>query len=370
MTALADLLDSLTVEGKLYEKLEGGKVRCLACGHRCVINPGRRGVCKVRFNREGKLMVPWGYVAGLQADPIEKKPFYHFMPGTDALTFGMLGCDMHCPFCQNWLTSQALRDPASEVAGRFVRRVTPEALVRLALESGASTIASSYNEPLITIEWAADIFRLAKQHGLKTVFVSNGHATPEALDFIAPHLDGYKVDLKTMDAREYRKLGGSLEVVLETIRAAHARGLWVEVVTLVIPGYNDSTDMLMEAARFIASVSPDIPWHVTAFHPDYKMTDPPATSVRTLIKAAEIGEEAGLRFVYAGNLPGHVGPYEHTRCPHCGEVLIERWGYILKQYNITAEGTCPKCGAAIPGVWPKDPKQVRLGGPGMPRWIW
>ncbi len=370
MTALADLLDSLTAEGKLYEKLEGGKVRCLACGHRCVINPGRRGACKVRFNREGKLMVPWGYVAGLQADPIEKKPFYHFMPGSDALTFGMLGCDMHCPFCQNWLTSQALRDPASDMAGRFVRRVTPETIVQLALESGASTIASSYNEPLITIEWAADIFRLAKQHGLKTVFVSNGHATPEALDFIAPYLDGYKVDLKTMDAREYRKLGGNLEVVLETIRAAHARGLWVEVVTLVVPGYNDSTDMLMETARFVASVSPDVPWHVTAFHPDYKMTDPPATSVRTLIKAAEIGEEAGLRFVYAGNLPGHVGPYEHTRCPHCGAVLIERWGYILKQYNITAEGKCPKCGASIPGVWPRDLKRVRLGGPGMPRWIW
>ncbi len=367
---LADLLDSMTVEGKLYEKLDDGSVRCLACGHRCVIKPGRRGVCKVRFNRDGKLMVPWGYVAGLQADPIEKKPFYHFMPGSDALTFGMLGCDMRCPFCQNWLTSQALRDPASDLAGRYVRQVTPEQIVQAALETGASTIASSYNEPLITIEWAADIFRLAKQHGLKTVFVSNGHATREALTFIRPYLDGYKVDLKTMNPREYHKLGGNLDRVLETIRMAYEMGLWVEVVTLVIPGYNDSTEELMEAARYIASVSPDIPWHVTAFHPDYKMTDPPPTSVETLRRAAEIGQEAGLHFVYAGNLPGYVGEYEHTFCPQCHTLLIKRWGYILQEYHLTADGRCPKCGAKIAGVWPEDPNQVRLGGPGMPRVVW
>ncbi len=370
MTTLAEVLDGLTVEGKLYEKMEGGRVRCLACGHRCVINPGRRGACKVRFNRDGKLMVPWGYVAGLQADPIEKKPFYHFMPGSDALTFGMLGCDMHCPFCQNWLTSQVLRDPAADVASRFIRRITPEEMVQLALESGASTIASSYNEPLITIEWAADIFRLAKQRGLKTVFVSNGHATSEALEFLKPWLDGYKIDLKTMNAREYRKLGGNLDRVLETIRLAYETGFWVEVVTLVIPGYNDSVDMLMAAARAIAEVSPDIPWHVTAFHPDYKMTEPPPTSVQTLIRAAEIGQEAGLRFVYAGNLPGQVGDYEHTFCPHCGRLLIKRWGYVLQEYHITAEGTCPQCGAKIPGVWPDDPAKVRLGGPGWPRVVW
>ncbi len=370
MTTLADLLDGLTVEGALYERLEGGKVRCLACGHRCIINPGRRGVCKVRFNRDGKLMVPWGYVAGLQADPIEKKPFYHFMPGSDALTFGMLGCDMHCPFCQNWLTSQALRDPASDVAGRFVRRVSPEDLVQLALRAGASTVASSYNEPLITLEWAADVFRLAKQHGLKTVMISNGHATPEALAFIRPHLDGYKVDLKTMDAREYRRLGGNLDVVLETIRRAHEMGLWVEVVTLVIPGYNDSVEMLMAMARFIASVSPDVPWHVTAFHPDYKMTDTPPTPVETLVKAAEIGEEAGLRFVYAGNLPGQVGNYEQTRCPHCGAVLVARQGYVLQEYRITGEGTCPVCGQRVPGVWPRDPARVRVGHGGWPRPLW
>ncbi|HFC08702.1 MAG TPA: AmmeMemoRadiSam system radical SAM enzyme [Chloroflexi bacterium] len=370
MTTLGDLLDSLTVEGKLYETLEDGSVRCLACGHRCVIKPGRRGVCQVRFNRDGKLMVPWGYVAGLQADPIEKKPFYHFMPGSDALTFGMLGCDMHCSFCQNWLTSQALRDPAADIAGRFIRRTTPEEIIQAALRAGASTIASSYNEPLISIEWAVDIFRLAKQHGLKTVFVSNGHATPEALAFLKPWLDGYKVDLKTMNPREYHKLGGNLNRVLDTIRAAHEMGFWVEVVTLVIPGYNDSVDMLMDAARFIASVSPNIPWHVTAFHPDYKMTEPPPTSVETLIRAAEIGQEAGLHFVYAGNLPGHVGEYEHTLCPHCGAPLIKRWGYIIEAYHITAEGTCPRCGKPVPGVWPDDPAKVRLGGPGRPRLVW
>ncbi len=367
---LAELLDSHTREGKLYEKLPDGSVRCLACGHRCVIKPGKRGVCQVRFNRDGKLMVPWGYVAGLQADPIEKKPFYHFLPGTDALTFGMLGCDMHCPFCQNWLTSQALRDPATEIAGRYIREITPEEMVALALRTGSRSIASSYNEPLITIEWAVDIFRLAKQHGLKTVFVSNGHATPEALEFLRPHLDGYKIDLKTMNPREYHKLGGNLNNVLDTIKRAHDLGLWVEVVTLVIPGYNDSTDELMEAARYIASVSPDIPWHVTAFHPDYKMTEPPPTSVQTLLRAAEIGKEAGLHFVYAGNIPGRVGEYEHTFCPKCGTPLIKRFGYIIEEYNITPEGTCPKCGAEIPGVWPEDPSTVRIGGSGMPRLVW
>ncbi len=369
-TVLADLLDSMTVEGQLYEKMEGGRVRCLACGHRCVINPGRRGVCKVRFNREGKLMAPWGYVAGLQADPIEKKPFYHFLPGSDALTFGMLGCDMHCPFCQNWLTSQALRDPAAEAAGHFIRKISPQQLVQAARQTRAATIASSYNEPLITIEWAVEIFRLAKAQGFKTVFVSNGHATPEALAYLRPYLDGYKIDLKTMDAKAYRRLGGNLQRVLDTIAMAHEQGFWVEVVTLVIPGYNDSPEMLLDAARYIASVSPDIPWHVTAFHPDYQMTEPPPTSVRTLLQAAEIGQEAGLHFVYAGNLPGYVADYENTYCPHCGALLIKRQGYRLQEYHLTGEGTCPRCGAQIPGVWPKDPQQVRLGGYGRPRVVW
>ncbi len=366
---LADLLDARTREGELYEKLHQNQVRCYACGHRCLIRPGRRGICQVRFNREGKLYVPWGYVAALQVDPIEKKPFFHVYPGSDALTFGMLGCDYHCSYCQNWLTSQALRDPASEVAGSFIRDVTPEALVKMALRHGARSVVSSYNEPLITSEWAMAIFRQAKEAGLLTGYVSNGNATREVLEYIRPYTDAYKIDLKTMNDKNYRRLGGVLQHVLDTIRMTYEMGFWVEVVTLVVPGFNDSEEELREAARFLVSISPDIPWHVTAFHPDYKMTDPPPTSVRTLLRAAEIGREEGLHFVYAGNLPGRVGPFENTWCPQCQALLIERVGYIILQYRLTEQGTCPECGYRVPGLWPERPEQVRLGGPGLPRWI-
>lgn len=368
MSSLADILDPLTVEGTLYEKLPEKAVRCYACGHRCLIREGRRGICQVRYNQDGILKVPYGYVAALQVDPIEKKPFNHILPGADVLTFGMLGCDFHCSYCQNALTSQAMRDPASDISAALVRRVSPEALVGYALSSGAQVIASSYNEPLITSEWAVAVFREARQAGLKCVYISNGNATPEAIEYLRPYLVGYKIDLKTMQDKQYRRLGGVLDHVLESIRLAHESGLWVEVVTLVVPGFNDSTEELMDAARYIASVSPDIPWHVTAFHPDYKMLDPEPTSAQTLVRAAEIGQEAGLNFVYAGNLPGRTG-YENTLCPHCQATLVERYSYVIKRYHITAEGTCPSCGQAVPGVWAGDPEQVRTGGPGYPRLV-
>lgn len=367
METIGEVLDQLTIEGELYEALDDKSVRCYACGHRCLIRDGRRGICQVRFNQGGKLYVPWGYVAALQIDPIEKKPFFHVLPGADALTFGMLGCDFHCEYCQNYLTSQAMRDPASDVALQLVRRISPEQIIRYALRGGAEVIASSYNEPLITSEWAVSIFRLAQDQGLKCVYVSNGNATPEVLDYLRPYLVAYKVDLKTMQDRQYRQLGGVLDHVLDTIRRAHALGLWVEVVTLVVPGFNDSNAELMDAARFIRSVSPDIPWHVTAFHPDYKMTDPPPTSVKTLLRAAEIGQEAGLNYVYAGNIPGRVGEYESTYCPQCRAKLVERYSYVIHGYQITGAGACPKCGTPIPGVWPQSPQRVRQGGYGMPR---
>jgi pyruvate formate lyase activating enzyme len=359
MPTVADALDGLTVPGSLVESLPGGDVRCLACGHRCLIHPGRRGICRVRFNQDGVLRVPWGYVAGLQCDPTEKKPFYHLLPGSETLTFGMLGCDFHCGYCQNWLSSQALRDPASDIAIEAVRRITPEAMVDQGLRLGAQVIASSYNEPLITTEWALAIFERAAAAGLRCAYVSNGNATPEVLEALRPYLTAYKVDLKTMQDRHYRQLGGVLANVLDTIRGARAMGFWVEVVTLVVPGFNDSTDELMDAARFLAGVSTDIPWHVTAFHPDYHMTGQPATAAETLIRAAEIGHEAGLKFVYAGNLPGRAGPYEHTHCPGCGTRLIERLGFAVLGYHLTDAGTCPSCGLSIPGVWAASAGQVR-----------
>lgn len=370
MSTLANVIDDLTVDGELYETLPDKAVRCYACGHRCLIREGRRGICKVRFNQEGVLRVPWGYVAALQVDPIEKKPFNHVLPSSDALTFGMLGCDFHCSYCQNHLTSQALRDPASDASLNYIRQVSPEQLVDYALRAGAKLIASSYNEPLITSEWAVGIFRRAIENGLKCVYISNGNATPEVLEYLRPYIVAYKIDLKTMQDRHYRKLGGVLNHVLDSIRLAHEVGLWVEVVTLVVPGFNDSTEELMDAARFIKSVSEDIPWHVTAFHPDYKMRDPSRTSVDTLIRATEIGQEAGLNYVYAGNLAGQVSEYENTYCPQCRTAVIERYGYTIHSYRLTAQGTCQNCGFTIPGIWTDQPGTVRHGGLGMPRMIY
>jgi len=320
----------------------------------------------VRFNEGGELRVPSGYVAALQSDPVEKKPFFHVMPGTNALTFGMLGCDFHCGYCQNWLTSQAMRDPNSDVAANLIRKITPEEMVSLAHRTHASVVVSSYNEPLITSEWAVQIFKEAKAAGLMCAYVSNGNNTPEVMEYIRPYISAYKVDLKCMQDKSYRKLGGVLQNTQNGIKRAHDMGLWVEIVTLTIPGFNDSNEELWDAARFIAGVSRDIPWHVTAFHKDYKMTDPDNTDAKTLLRAAEIGREAGLRYVYAGNLPGQVGEYEDTFCVECNHRLIRRSGYVIKEYHITSEGKCPNCKTSIPGLWHTDPSKVVLNGVGIP----
>jgi pyruvate formate lyase activating enzyme len=239
-------------------------------------------------------------------------------------------------------------------------------MVQLAKRTHASTVVSSYNEPLITSEWAVEIFKEAKANGLMCAYVSNGNNTPEVMEYIRPYISAYKVDLKCMQDKNYRKLGGVLQNTLDGIKRAHDMRLWVEIVTLTIPGFNDSNEELWDAARFIAGVSRDIPWHVTAFHKDYKMTDPDDTDAKTLLRAAEIGKEAGLRFVYAGNLPGQVGEYEDTFCPGCNYRLIRRSGYIIREYHITGEGICPKCSTKIPGLWPNDPSKVVLNGLGIP----
>jgi len=351
MTTLASLMNRLTLPAELAVPQVDGSVRCSACGHRCLVRMGRRGVCQVRFNQGGSLRVPWGYVAALNADPVEKKPFYHLLPGSIALTFGMLGCDFHCGYCQNWLTSQALRDPASDEAMYYVKHISAEQIVEIACQTGAEVIASSYNEPLITSEWAVAIFKRALAAGIKCVFVSNGNATPEALEYLRPYLTGMKIDLKSMRDKNYRQLGGVLKNVLDTIKRVKEMGLWLEVVTLVVPGFNDSVEELWEIARFLASVSADIPWHVTAFHSNYKMQDTPNTPAVTLLRAAEIGREAGLHYVYAGNLPGRVDEYETTFCPQCNNALVERSGYSIQAMRVTPQGKCPKCKTAVAGVW-------------------
>lgn len=344
---LEEQLTVRTQEGELYEKLPDNTVRCFACGHRCLIKEGRQGVCKVRFNHKGILMVPYGYMGGVQLDPIEKKPFFHAFPGEKALSFGMLGCDFHCSYCQNWLTSQVLRDPEAIAP---VRDITPLEFVGLALQKGAKVVTSTYNEPLITSEWSAAVFKEAKKAGLVTSYVSNGNGTPEVLDYLTPWVDLYKVDLKSFNDKNYRKLGGMLETVLTTIKGLWDRGFWVEVVTLIVPGFNDSQEELQKIANFIVSVSPDIPWHLTAFHQDYKMTDRRDTTVNDIVTAALIGEKAGLKFVYAGNRPGEVGRYEDTCCSNCKTLLIKRFGFLVKEINIK-EGKCYNCNNVIPGRW-------------------
>ena len=348
MATLGEVLNARTREGEVYDRLDRNWVRCHACGHDCPIPPGAVGVCKVRYNEDGALRVPWGYVAGVQCDPIEKKPFFHAWPGALAYSFGMLGCDLHCAYCQNWVTSQALRDPHAVAAPRDV---DPDDLARDAIRQGARAVVSTYNEPLITVEWGVAVFKAARARGLATGFVSNGNATPQVLEYLTPWIDVYKVDLKSFDDKQYRTLGGRLQPILESVRALHARGIWVEIVTLLIPGFNDADDELTRLAEFVVSVSPDIPWHVTAFHQDYRMTNAADTTAADLRRAAAIGTRAGLRYVYAGNLPGMVGDLESTRCAACHHTLIERHGYHIRAYNVTEQGTCPGCAAVVPGRW-------------------
>jgi len=337
-------------EPLLYERLDKKRVRCFSCGHCCPIPDGQPGVCKVRYNQGGTLYVPWGYVAGTQCDPIEKKPFFHAHPGALAYSFGMLGCDLHCGYCQNWVTSQALRDPR---AISPPLETSPDSLVRDAIAQGAKALVSTYNEPLITSEWAVAVFKEAKAAGLLTSFVSNGNGTQQVLDYVRPWLDLYKVDLKSFDDRHYHELGGRIAPILDSIRRIHQMGLWLEIVTLLIPGFNDSADELQRLTEFIAGISCDIPWHVTAFHGDYKMQNDVArnTTPEDLLGAVEIGQQSGLRYIYAGNLPGMVGQWENTRCPQCSETLIRRHGYLIEDYRLTPDGTCPKCATAIPGRW-------------------
>jgi pyruvate formate lyase activating enzyme len=315
----------------------------------------------VRFNADGELRAPGGYVAGAAVDPIEKKPFYHAFPGRDALSFGMLGCDLHCSYCQNWVTSQALRDDSAISRPSFC---TAESLVEVAVKQRIPVMVSTYNEPLITADWAVEIFKLAKPKGIRCGFVSNGNATPEVLEFIRPYVDLYKVDLKSFDDKHYRQLGGTLNAVLDSIKLLKEMDFWVEIVTLVVPTFNDSDEELKRIAEFVAGVSCDIPWHVTAFHPDYRMTDPPRTPSKTLVRAYDIGKEVGLRHVYPGNLAGGVGKRENTYCPSCEKVLIRRRGFFVEE-NRMKGGDCPFCQEPIAGVWEERPPS-QTSGSGMP----
>ncbi len=331
----------------LYTREADGTVICRLCAHRCVIRPGRRGICGVRENQRGRLItLVADRVVGLNIDPIEKKPFFHFLPGSLAYSVATAGCNLHCMFCQNWSISQWPHEHSGPPPGT---PATPHEIVNDALAGGCAAIAYTYTEPTIFFELALETSRLAAVAGLKNVFVTNGYMTAEALDLIAPLLHAANVDLKSFRDHYYRKVcGATLAPVLETIQQMRARDIWVEVTTLLVPGRNDSDSELQSLTGWLVSLDPDIPWHVSAFYPAYKMVDVPATPTSSLLRAARIGLEAGLHFVYVGNVP--AGAWEDTVCPECGRCLVQRRGFTVLR-NCVERGRCPGCQAGVPGVW-------------------
>jgi pyruvate formate lyase activating enzyme len=332
-------------EAMFYEKLDDNKVRCFLCAHHCFIKDGKRGLCAVRENKGGILYsLVYGKVVSMNIDPIEKKPLFHFLPGSTSFSIATVGCNFHCEHCQNFEISQYPMEH-EDIPGQSV---TPEAIVKAAKQNGCKSISYTYTEPTIFFEFAYDCARLAHENGIKNVFVSNGYTSPEVTRVIAPYLDGNNIDLKGNDDFYKKICGVKLEPVKETIRLMKELGVWVEVTTLIIPDHNDSEKDLSDIAGFINSVAPAIPWHVTQFYPTYKLTDKPRTPVKTLRRAREIGFEAGLKYVYEGNVPGEGG--ENTYCPDCKELLIKRWGFSIIENRIK-DGRCAKCGREIEGVW-------------------
>lgn len=331
-------------EAMLYRPLSEQKVCCDLCRHLCQVAEGKFGFCGVRQNREGKLYTHvYGEVIAAHVDPIEKKPLYHFLPGTTSFSIATIGCNFHCPFCQNWQISQASK--RKEGGGRG-HKLSPQEVVDLARSYGCKSISYTYTEPTIFFEYAYDTARLAKQEGLANVFVTNGYMTADALETINPYLDACNVDLKSFREEFYRKLcKAHLEPVLDSIRLMKKLGIWVEVTTLVVPGQNDSEKELKSIARFIAETDPDIPWHISRFHPDYEFTDTPATPLETLRSALSTGKKEGLRYIYIGNV---LGESEDTECPSCGKVLIRRQGFHVSASRLKGS-SCPDCGQMIAG---------------------
>jgi pyruvate formate lyase activating enzyme len=328
-------------EAMLYDTLEGQRVECTLCAHRCKIRAGDRGICGVRENADGVLeTLVYAEAIAAHVDPIEKKPLYNFLPGTRSFSIATVGCNFRCQFCQNADISQAPRD-RQLIRGE---ELTPKEVVSAAKDYACDSIAYTYTEPTIFFEYAFDTARLATAEGIKNIFVTNGYMTLEALETIEPYLDAANVDLKSFDDGFYRRIcGARLQPVLDTISAMHERGVWVEVTTLLVTDLNDSEEEVSEIAGFIAAIDPDIPWHVSRFTPRYKMTDRPSTPVDRIHRAVKIGQQAGLRYVYAGNVPGDV--YENTLCPNCGSLAIGRIGY---QTTVNLEGSrCASCGQDV-----------------------
>ncbi len=336
------------MEAYLYEPLEDNKVKCDLCSHRCVIKDGRRGICSVRENQAGKLLtLVYGKVIARHVDPIEKKPLFHFLPGTLSYSIATVGCNFRCKFCQNADIAQMPTDHKGRIMGETI---TPQTIVDAAARAGCRSISYTYTEPTVFFELAYDTAKIAHQRGIRNVFVTNGYMTAEALEMINPYLDAANVDLKAFTEKYYKDLcGARLKHVQQTLKRMKDRGIFVEITTLIVPGLNDDSSELRQLAGFIAAeLGTDTPWHISRFHPTYKLTDRPPTPVKTLTGAREIGLRAGLKYVYTGNVPGNAG--ENTFCSACGEMVIERWGFQVGKMRIQ-EGKCNQCGFGIEGVW-------------------
>ncbi len=334
-------------EAMLYSPLEDRKVQCGLCHHRCILSPSKRGICGVRENREGKLYtLVYGRAISLNVDPVEKKPLFHFFPGSTSFSMAAVGCNFRCLQCQNHEISQMPRDRNGRIGGS---EVSPPEIVSLAKQSQCRSISYTYTEPTVYFEYAYDTAQQARQEGIKNIFVTNGYMTQDALRTIQPCLDAANVDLKSFREKFYTEVCGATRgPVLENLRQMRQMGIWLEITTLVIPTLNDSDEEFEEIARFIVSLGPEVPWHISAFHPTYKMVHLPRTTAAALRRAREIGIKAGLRYVYCGNVPGEEG--EDTFCPHCGQRLVERIGFRVTR-NDVVNGACRHCHGKIDGVW-------------------
>ena len=334
----------------LSKHLDDGRIACEACNQHCKLREGEYGICGVRRVEDGELrLLTYGIAAAVNVDPVEKKPMFNFLPNTKAFSIGTVGCNFSCKFCQNFDISQYPKEHNHRIIGQ---ELSPKRAVGLAREFGCESIAYTYNEPVVFFEYTYDTAKLAYEAGLKNIYVTSGYETHKAIDTLAPYLDGMNIDIKGATDAFYKEIcGARLKPVLDTVRYAHAKGIWVEVTTLLIPGLNDSDEDIRTIARFLAGLDPSIPWHLSAFYPMYKMLDVPPTPLSTLRRAYAIGQEEGLKYIYVGNIDDE--DHESTYCPQCSERVIDRQGNIgqFVTDRLGSDGTCPFCGYRLEGVW-------------------
>jgi len=333
-------------DAMFYDNMDDSTVRCHLCRHMCIIDDGKSGICNVRANKNGKLIpIFYNRPIAMAEDPIEKKPLYHFLPASTSLSIATMGCNFRCAFCQNWNISQY-----DEKTGISFDEISPDEVVNAAISKGCKSIAYTYTEPTIFFEYAYDITRIAHEKGLANIFVSNGYMTRDAIDAIAPYLDAANIDLKCFSDETYRNImGARLEGVLDSIKHIKKSGIWLEITTLIVPNMNDGMDEISDIARFIAKIGVETPWHISRFHPDYKMNNGYPTPIETMKAAYDIGKSVGLNYVYLGNIV--TGNAENTYCKNCGKALIERSGYMINSRTLTDAGTCPSCGTRLDGVF-------------------